>query len=106
MPEQLRDGSVAAQTELVMPSGARSGHRIAEADRIRFVRITYQECVESEWPGEFVGLGIEQDIRLRSGYFQIGDDHDPEPLKYEIIAGRLQRRAVITRDNLEVLPES
>jgi hypothetical protein len=41
---------------------------------MRFVRITYQECVEDGSMRGYHGVGLDQDIRLKMGRLVIGDN--------------------------------
>jgi len=78
----------------------------------RFVRIVFHEARESgPRSGDYVIIGTVQDIRLMSGWFRIADDHAPEGIAYEIVAGRLVQRATSTlpglaHSHLEVIRSS
>lgn len=55
-----------------------------------FVRFTYQECrAVGPTGGGYEPLGIEQDIRMMDGYFELSDAHSA--LQYNVVAGKLHQ---------------
>ena len=55
---------------------------------MKFVRITYQECESMDGlQGAYRGVGIEQDIRLAEGWFDIADDYSA--IEMDIVEGEL-----------------
>ena len=55
-----------------------------------FVRFTYEECRSvGTTGGGYEALGIQQDIRMMDGFFELSDDHGA--LQYNIVAGKLHR---------------
>ena len=56
----------------------------------KFVRFTYQECESVEGKGgDYKPLGMEQDIRMMDGYFELSDPSSA--LQYNIVGGKLHR---------------